>query len=102
VGKEARRPLENSPIRAGERDGSNRLQDGFLTSTLEQGADIFAAADQGRWRKLKTLCNNALVRLDCIVQALAAQDRTLVALALSSHEASCLPPKGEVVLCVAF
>lgn len=31
------------------------LRAGFVTSALEAGADVFAAADQGRWRKLETV-----------------------------------------------
>ncbi|WP_298967726.1 site-specific integrase [uncultured Methylobacterium sp.] len=31
------------------------LRAGFVTSALESGADVFAAADQGRWRKLETV-----------------------------------------------
>lgn len=31
------------------------LRAGFVTSALETGADVFAAADQGRWRKLETV-----------------------------------------------
>lgn len=31
------------------------LRAGFVTSALEAGADVFKAADQGRWRKLETV-----------------------------------------------
>jgi integrase len=31
------------------------LRAGFVTSALETGADVLAAADQGRWRKLETV-----------------------------------------------
>jgi site-specific recombinase XerD len=31
------------------------LRSGFVTSALETGADVLAAADQGRWRKLETV-----------------------------------------------
>ena len=34
---------------------AHSLRAGFLTSALEHGADIFSAADQGRWRKLETV-----------------------------------------------
>ena len=34
---------------------AHSLRAGFLTSAMEHGADIFRAADQGRWRKLETV-----------------------------------------------
>ena len=49
-----------------ERFSTHPLRAGFLTSVMEHGADIFRAADQGRWRKLETVreydCRAKLVR----------------------------------------
>ena len=38
-----------------EEYSAHSLRAGFLTSALENGADLFRAADQGRWRKLETV-----------------------------------------------
>ena len=38
-----------------EEFSGHSLRAGFVTSALKSGADVFKAADQGRWKRLETV-----------------------------------------------
>ena len=80
-------------------ESGDRLPLPVLTCTLEQGASSFATADKRPWGRLETQRKDALVRLDCIAQVRAAQDRTMVAVALPRACLRCLPSQGRACLC---